>query len=91
LEREEVIGVLTNGTIWWWSYGDGHTMALNRGGQWCSNREMILGARRRDWSRVGMVDNEGALIVPFIVSQGGGRSVVKGREAMMVELQWRRL
>jgi hypothetical protein len=90
-EREEVIGVLTNGTIWWWSYGDGHTMALNRGGQWCSNREMILGARRRDWSRVGMVDNGGALIVPFIVSRGGGRWVVKGREAMMVELQWRRL
>jgi hypothetical protein len=37
------------------------------------------------------VDNGGALIVPFIVSQGGGRWVVKGREAMMVELQWRRL
>jgi hypothetical protein len=52
-EEEEVIGVLTNGATWRRSYGDGHTTALNRGGRWCSNREMVLGARKRDWIRGG--------------------------------------
>jgi hypothetical protein len=28
-------------------------MALNRGGWWCSDGEMILGVRRRYWSRGG--------------------------------------
>jgi hypothetical protein len=52
-EREEVIGVLTNGTTWRQSYGDGHTTTLNRAGRWCSNGEMVPGLRRRDWSRGG--------------------------------------
>jgi hypothetical protein len=43
-------------------------MALNRGGWWCSDGEMILDARRRDWSRVGRMDNGGALVMPFIGS-----------------------
>jgi hypothetical protein len=30
-EREEVVGVLTNGVTWRWSCRDGHTTALNRG------------------------------------------------------------
>jgi hypothetical protein len=49
-EREEVVGVLTNGASWRRSYGDGHTMTLNRGRRWCSDGEMVLGARRRDWN-----------------------------------------
>jgi hypothetical protein len=56
-EREEVIEVLTNGATWRRSCGDGHTTGLNRGGQWCSNVEVVLGTSRRDWSRVGAVDN----------------------------------
>jgi hypothetical protein len=42
-ERERVIGVLTNDVTWRWSYGDGHTTAINRGGRWCSDGEMVLG------------------------------------------------
>jgi hypothetical protein len=30
-EREEVVSVLTNDATWRRSYGDGHTMMLNRG------------------------------------------------------------
>jgi hypothetical protein len=43
-------------------------MALNRGDRLSSDGEMALGARRRDWSWVGTVDNGGALIAPFIGS-----------------------
>jgi hypothetical protein len=28
-------------------------MALNIGDQWCFDGEMVLGARRRDWSKGG--------------------------------------
>jgi hypothetical protein len=55
-EREkegEVIGVFTNGATWRWSCGDGHTTALNRGSRWCSDGEMFLGARKKDWSQGG--------------------------------------
>jgi hypothetical protein len=52
-EREEVVRVLTNDATWRGSYGDGHTKALNRGNRWCSDGEMVPGARRRDWSRGG--------------------------------------
>jgi hypothetical protein len=52
-ERVEVIGVLTNDVTWRRSCRDGHTMALNRGGRWCFDREMVPGARRRNWSRGG--------------------------------------
>jgi hypothetical protein len=38
-------------------------------------------------TRVGVVDNEGALIAPFIRSYGGRRWAVKGREAAAVEPQ----
>jgi hypothetical protein len=61
-------------------------MALNRGGKWCSDGEMVPGVRRRDWSWVGMVDNRGALVAPFIGSQGGRRRAVRGREVVTVEL-----
>jgi hypothetical protein len=30
---------------------DGLMIALNRGDRWCSDGEMVLRARRRDWSR----------------------------------------
>jgi hypothetical protein len=52
-EREEVIRVLINDATWRRSCGDYHTTALNRGGRWCSDGEMVPGARRRDWSRGG--------------------------------------
>jgi hypothetical protein len=52
-EREEVVGVLTNGATWRRSCRDNHTTALNRSGRWCSDGEMVLGTRRRDWSRGG--------------------------------------
>jgi hypothetical protein len=52
-EKEEVVGVLTNGGIWSQSCGDGHTMMLNRSSRWCSDREMLLGVRRRDWNQGG--------------------------------------
>jgi hypothetical protein len=52
-EREEVIGVLINDATWRRSCGDGHMTALNRGDQWCSDGEMVLDARRRDWSWSG--------------------------------------
>jgi hypothetical protein len=55
-------------------------MALNRGGRWYSDEEMVLGVRRRDWSQVGVMDNGGALVAPFIGSSGGGRRTAKGRE-----------
>jgi hypothetical protein len=41
-------------------------MTLNRGGQWCSDGEMVPDVRRRDWSRGGAVDNGGALVTLFI-------------------------
>jgi hypothetical protein len=43
---EEFVGVLTNGVDWRRSYGDGHTTALNRGGRWCSDGEMVPDVRR---------------------------------------------
>jgi hypothetical protein len=52
-EEEEVVEILTNDVTWSRSYGDGHTTVLNRGVQWCSDEEMVPGARRRDWSRGG--------------------------------------
>jgi hypothetical protein len=52
-EREEVVRALTNGTAWRWSCGDGHTTALNRGGRWCTDGEIVPDVRRRDWSRGG--------------------------------------
>jgi hypothetical protein len=36
------------------------------------------------------VDNVGALSMPFIGQYDIGRRAVKGREAVMVEFQWRR-
>jgi hypothetical protein len=51
-EREEVDRVLNNGATWRRRCGDGHMMALNRGGQWSFDGEMVLGARR-DWSQGG--------------------------------------
>jgi hypothetical protein len=52
-EREEVIEVFTNGTTWRRSCRDGHTTAVNRGGRWCFDGEMVLGASSRDWRRGG--------------------------------------
>jgi hypothetical protein len=52
-EREEIVRVLTNGATWRQSCGDGHTMVHNKRGRWCFNGEMVLGTRRRDWSRGG--------------------------------------
>jgi hypothetical protein len=40
---------------------------------------------------VGVVDNGGALVMPFIGLLGSGRRAVKGRETVAVELQWRLL
>jgi hypothetical protein len=65
-ERERVIGVLTNGATWRQSCGDDHSMMLNRGSRWCFDGEMVPGVRCRDWSRMGVVDNGDALIMPFI-------------------------
>jgi hypothetical protein len=48
-EGEEVL-VLTNGATWRQSCGDVHMTVLNKGGWWCSNEELVLGVRRRDWS-----------------------------------------
>jgi hypothetical protein len=90
-EREEVVRVLTNGTTWRRSCGDGHTMTLNRGDRWCSDGEMILSTRMRYWSRGGAMDNRDALVVPFIEPWGGGRWAVKVRKAAAVELQWHQL
>jgi hypothetical protein len=52
-EREEIVGVLTNCVTWRWSYGDGHTTMLNRGGRWCSDGEIVPGVRRGYKSRGG--------------------------------------
>jgi hypothetical protein len=30
--------------------GDGHTMALDRGGLWCSDEQVGSGVMMRDWS-----------------------------------------
>jgi hypothetical protein len=49
-EREEDVGVFTNGTTWRRSCRDGHMTALNRGGRWCSDGEMVSSTRRIDWS-----------------------------------------
>jgi hypothetical protein len=49
-EREKGVRVLTNGATSRWSYIDGHMTVLNKGGRCFSNREMVPGARRRDWS-----------------------------------------
>jgi hypothetical protein len=40
---------------------------------------------------MGAMNNEGALIVPFIRSLGSRSRVVKRREAVAVEFQWQRL
>jgi hypothetical protein len=40
-EREEVVGVLTNGATWRQRFRDGHTMVLNKGGWWCSDGDMV--------------------------------------------------
>jgi hypothetical protein len=71
IEREEVIGVLTNDSTWRRSCGDDHMTALNRGGKWCSDGEMVSGVRRRNWSRRWMRwimggGRGGYLIVSFI-------------------------
>jgi hypothetical protein len=77
-EREEVIRVLTNCATWQRSCGDGQAAALNRGGRWCSDGEMVPGARRGDWSRGGCSGEWGC-------SRGRGgdgvRSFSKGKEA----------
>jgi hypothetical protein len=52
-EREEVVGVLTNGATWRRSCGRDHKTALNRGSRWCSEGEMVSNMRRRDWSQGG--------------------------------------
>jgi hypothetical protein len=53
-EREEdVLDLLTNGATWRRSYGDGHVTPLNRGSPWCSIGEIVLGARKIDWSQNG--------------------------------------
>jgi hypothetical protein len=53
IEKEEVVGVPTNDATWSRSCVDGYMMTLNRGVWWCFDGEMILGARRRGWSRGG--------------------------------------
>jgi hypothetical protein len=52
-EKEEVVRLLTNGATWRRSCGDDHTTVLNRGSRWCSDGEMVLGVRMRDWSQGG--------------------------------------
>jgi hypothetical protein len=52
-EREEVVGILTNNATWRRSCIDVHMMELNIGDQWCFDGEMVLSARRRDWSKGG--------------------------------------
>jgi hypothetical protein len=47
LTEREVVGVPTNGTTWRRSCIYGYMTAFNRGGWWCSDGEMVLGARRR--------------------------------------------
>jgi hypothetical protein len=42
-EKERGGQVLTNYATWRRSFGDGHMMVLNRGGQWCSNANMVPG------------------------------------------------
>jgi hypothetical protein len=49
-ERGEVVEVPTNDATWSQSYGDGHTMVLNRGSRWCSDEEMVSSMRMRDLS-----------------------------------------
>jgi hypothetical protein len=49
-KEEEVIEVLTNDATWRQSCGDSHPTMLNKGGRWCSDREMVPDVRRRDWS-----------------------------------------
>jgi hypothetical protein len=46
--------------------GDGHTTTLNTDDWWCSDGEIVLGTRMRDWSRVGALDNGSALVAPFM-------------------------
>jgi hypothetical protein len=48
---------------------------------------MVSDVRKRDWSWVGVVDNGGALIAPFIGLQCGERRMIKEREAAAMELQ----
>jgi hypothetical protein len=64
--EREVGGVLTNDATLRQSCGDDHTTALNRGDRWCFDGEMVLGVRRRVGVGVGAMDNEGALVAPFI-------------------------
>jgi hypothetical protein len=66
-EREEFVRVLTNSATCRRSYGDGHMTALNRGDRRCSHGEMVLGARRRNWSWGGCNGQwGGGLVMPFI-------------------------
>jgi hypothetical protein len=64
-EREEVVGVLTNGATWRQSCGNDHTTEVVGGapismGRWFRARGGEIGAE------VGAVDNGGALVAPFI-------------------------
>jgi hypothetical protein len=45
-EREEIVGVLISGASWRQICRDGHTIALIRGGRWCSDGEMVPNVRR---------------------------------------------
>jgi hypothetical protein len=69
-QREEVVRVLTNGATWRHNCRDDHTMVLNRGNRWCSDWEMVLGMRRRDWSWGGAVDNKGCSHCTFYTVVG---------------------
>jgi hypothetical protein len=42
---------------------DGLMIALNRGDQWCSDGEMVLRARRRDWSRGDQWCSDGEMVL----------------------------
>jgi hypothetical protein len=39
--------VLTHSVTWRQSCPDGHTTALNRGGRWCSDGEMVPSPRKK--------------------------------------------
>jgi hypothetical protein len=52
-EREKMSSGFSPMTPLRWSCRDSHTTMLNRGGQWCSDGEIVSDVRGRDWSRGG--------------------------------------
>jgi hypothetical protein len=49
VQREDIVGLLTNDTTWRRSCGDSHTTVINRGDWWCSDGKIVSHIRRRDW------------------------------------------